>query len=165
MSSIRRFDGALASPDTREFTFQLLNKKNFIPDVYRDYSRLMDEYAHIMSVCCQPYAMVTPDNKLGGVFYISDVVPGHEAVLYVWIWEKKSYSATTARFLREYVESAAEESDLVRLVCRTPDDQKCGHMLEKMGFKLESRCKNGYKSGGRFSTLFGYRKLFRSGGA
>ena len=64
MASIRRLDGALTSDDTREFTYHLMNDKLFLPDVYHDYGRLMDEYSHTMSVCCQPYALVV-GNKLG----------------------------------------------------------------------------------------------------
>ena len=67
MSSIRRFDGSLTGEDTREFTYRLMSCNNFLPDVYHDYSRMMEEYSHMLSRCCQPYAMVTPDNKLGGV--------------------------------------------------------------------------------------------------
>ena len=165
MSSIRRFDGSLTGEDTREFTYRLMSCNNFLPDVYHDYSRMMEEYSHMLSRCCQPYAMVTPDNKIGGAFFISDVVPGHEAILYVWIWDNRAYTATTARFFGEYIEAAAGENELARIVCRTPDDKKLGRLLEKMGFKLESRAKSGWKGGGRLSTLFGYRRLFRSGGA
>ena len=161
MSHCRRFDPALTGEDTKEFTFKILNSPGFLPDVLRDYPRLMAEYQHAMNTCCQPFAMVGPDNKMGGVFFLSNVVPGHEGQLFLWIWNPKCYTATTRKFLEGYIEHFAEEMGLARVYCRTPDDKKKGRLLEKMGWKLESRAKSGWKSGGVLSTLFGYRKLFR----
>ena len=161
MALCRRFDPSLTGSDTKELTFRLMNVHGFLPDVLHDYKRMMLEYQHMMETCCQPFAMVGPDNKMGGVFFLANVVPGHEGQLLIWIWDSRCYTATTRKFLDGYVEHFAEEMGLARMVCRTPDDKKLGRLLEKMGWKLESRAKHGYKSGGRFSTLFGYRRLFR----
>ena len=163
MASCRRFDPALTSPDTVEFTFRLQNEKNFIPDVLRDYGRMMDEYSRTMGSCCQPFAMVDCQNKLGGVFFINDVSPGHEAAFYLWIWNPKCYSAGTHRFMGDYIDHCAESNGLSRLVSRTPDDKRLGRLLERLGFKLEGRFKFGYKSGGKLSCLYQYRRLFSGG--
>ena len=163
MAHARRFDASLVSPDTKEFTFHLQHEKNFLPDVLLDYPRMMEEYQNTMARCCQPFALVGNDNKMGGVFFLSDIVPEHQAVLYIWIWGK-CYTATTHRFMLGYIEHYAEEYQLARVVCRTPDDKRLGRLLERLFFKLESRGAKGYKSGGRLMTLFGYRRLFNYAG-
>ena len=159
MAHARRFDAGLTSDDTREFTFHLQNDKWFLPDILKDYKRMMEEYQNTMARCCSPFALVGNDNKLGGVFFLSDVIPGHEATLYIWIWGK-CYTATTHRFMLGYIEHYAEEYQLARVVCRTPDDKRLGRLLERLFFKLEGRFRSGYKSGGKCSTLFQYRRLF-----
>ena len=159
MSSCRRFDTALTSPDFREFSFRLLNEKNYLPDVLRDMKRLVEEYQFMMGRCCQSFALVDNQNQLAGVFWMSEVVPGHEGTVFIWIWGK-CYTATTHRFMLEYIEHYAEEYGLARVVCRTPDDKKLGKLLERLYFKLESRQKFGFKAGGKLMTLYGYRRLF-----
>jgi RimJ/RimL family protein N-acetyltransferase len=163
MANIRQYDTSLTGPDCRELTYRLMNEKNFLPDIYHDYPIMIAEYSRRMSECCQPFALVDGKNQLGGMFFISDIVPGHEATFYVWVWNPKCYTATTSRFMAEYIEHYAEEYGLSRVVCRTPDDKKCGRMLEKLFFKLEGRFRNGWKGGGRLSTLFCYRRLFSGG--
>ena len=161
MATCRRFDPSLTGSDTKELTFRLMNVPGFLPDVLHDYKRMMLEYQHMMETCCQPFAMVCPDNKMGGAFFLGDVSPGHEGTLFVWIWDPRCYTATTRKFLDGYVEHFAEDMALARMVCRTPDDGKLGRLLERMGFKLEGRFRNGWKGGGRLSPLYQYRKLFR----
>jgi hypothetical protein len=159
MASCRRFDASLVSADAKEFTFRLQNEPNFLPDVYKNYKRMLEEYQFMMGRCCQPFALVDNDNKIAGVFFISDVVPGHEATFYAWAWGKWC-TKSTWRFVLEYIEHYAEEYQLARVVCRTPDDKGLGRLLEHMFFKLEARMKNGYKSGGKLSCLYQYRRLF-----
>ena len=158
MSSVRRYDTSLTSDDTREFTYHLMNDKFFLPDVLKDYPRMMSEYQHQMSMCAQPFGLVGNDNKLGGVFFISELVPGHEGTFFCWIWGKV-YTSTTHTFMLEYIEHYAEEYGLARVVCRTPDE-RLGRLLERLFFKLEGRFKNGWKSGGKTSSLYQYRRLF-----
>lgn len=160
MAICRRYDSSLTGSDFKEFSFRLMSEKNYIPDVYHDYQRLLDKYNSVMKECCQPWAMVDGAGKLGGVFYISDIVPGHEGVLYLWLWNPRCYTATTKQFLGEYLEYAARSYELNRLVCRTPDDRGLGRLLDRLGFKLEGRFRNAWKSGGRLSTLFQYRVLY-----
>jgi RimJ/RimL family protein N-acetyltransferase len=122
---------------------------------------MIEEYQFMMGRCCQPFALVDNQNQIGGVFFMSDVVPGHEGVFYIWCWGK-IYSATTHKFLCGYIEHYAEENGLARVVCRTPDE-RLGRLLERLGFKLESRQKYGFKAGGKLMTLYGYRRLFSGG--
>jgi hypothetical protein len=138
-----------------------MNDKNFLPDVLMDMKRMLEEYQFMMGRCCQPFALVDNDNKIAGVFFISDVVPGHEAVFFCWSWGKWCARATL-RFINEYIEHYAEEYQLARVVCRTPDDKCLGRLLEALFMKLEARMKNGYKSGGKLSCLYQYRRLFGS---
>lgn len=162
MASVRRYDASLVGDDFREFSYRLQNSKNFLPDVLMDMKRMLEEYQFMMGRCCQPFALVDNDNKIAGVFFISDVVPGHEATFYAWIWGK-CYTGDTRRFMLEYIEHYAEEYQLARVVCRTTDDKGLGRLLEKLYFKLESRQKFGYKAGGKLMTLYGYRRLFGNG--
>jgi RimJ/RimL family protein N-acetyltransferase len=163
MSNCRRYDTALTSTDFSEFSYHLLNDRNFLPDVLLDMKRMLEEYQFMMGRCCQPFALVDSKNQIGGVFFMSDVVPGHEATFYAWLWGRV-YSATTNKFLMGYIEHYAEEYQLARVVCRTPDDKGLGRLLEALGFKLEGRFRNAYKSGGVLTTLYQYRRLFRFGG-
>jgi hypothetical protein len=139
-----------------------MNDHNYLPDVLKDYKCMLEAYTQTMAGCCQPFALVGPDNKMGGVFFINGVVPGHTADFYLWLWNPKCYTATTNKFLTGYIEHYAETDNLARIVCRTPDDKGLGRLLEKLYFKLESRAKNGWKAGGRLQTLFSYRRLFGS---
>jgi RimJ/RimL family protein N-acetyltransferase len=159
MASIRRLDTNPASADTAEFTFRLQNEKFYLPDIYKDYQRMLGKYQQMMCECIQPWCLVA-DNKLGGVFFTSDVVPGHEAVFYIWIWAKGCYTATTKEFINGYIEHCAENYGLDRIVCRTPDDKGLGRLLERLGFKLEGRFRAGYKHGGKLYTLYQFRRLF-----
>lgn len=162
MSNCRRYDTSLVGGDFKEFSYRLMNEKNYLPDVLKDYKRLVDEYQFMMGRCCQPFALVDGKNLMGGVFFMSDIVPGHEGVLYIFIWNPKVYTATTNRFMYGYIEHYAEENQLARVVCRTPDE-KLGRLLEKLSFRMESRAKHGYKAGGKLMTLYAYRRLFSGG--
>jgi RimJ/RimL family protein N-acetyltransferase len=162
MPQCRRLDTAVTSSDFSEFSYRLLNEKNYLPDVLHDLPRMMSEYARVMGSCCQPFALVDGKNKMGGVFFISDIEPGHQATFYAWLWGRV-YSATTNRFMMGYIEHYAEEYQLSRVVCRTPDE-RLGAMLERLGFKLEGRFAKGYRSGGKSMCLYQHRRLFRFGG-
>lgn len=159
MASIRRLDTNPASADTAEFTFRLQNSPLYIPDIYRDYSRMLSKYQQMMCECIQPWCLVH-DNKLGGVFFVSEVEPGHQGTLFFWMWNPKCYTATTKEFINGYIEHCAENYELDRIVCRTPDDRGLGRMLERLGFRLEGRFRAGYKHGGKLFTLFQFRRLF-----
>jgi len=165
MSNCRRLDTSLVGEDFKEFSYRLMSGKNYLPDVLKEYKCMLGAYTQTMARCCQPFALVGPDNKMGGVFFMSDVAPEHEANFFIWMWNPKCYTATTNKFMYGYIEHYAEENLLARVVCRTPDDEKLGQLLEKLGFKLEGRFSQGYKSGGKLSTLFQYRRKFRFGGA
>jgi RimJ/RimL family protein N-acetyltransferase len=164
MSNCRRFDTAITGQDFREFSYHLLNDRNFLPDVLLDMKRMLEEYQFMMGRCCQPFALVDGKNQIGGVFFISDVVPQHEATFFYWQWLRGVITPATLRFVNEYIEHYAEEYQLARVVCRTPDDKGLGRLLEALGFKLEGRFRNAYKSGGVLTTLYQYRRLFRFGG-
>jgi hypothetical protein len=127
-----------------------------------DMKRMLEEYQFMMGRCCQPFALVDSQNQIGGVFFMSDVVPGHEATFYAWLWGKV-YTATTHEFMNGYIEHYAEENQLARVVCRTPDE-RLGQLLEHLGFKMEARAKHGYKAGGKLMTLYSHRRLFNFGG-
>lgn len=159
MASIRKFDPAVTSSDFKEFSFRLLNSKNFLPDILRDYKALLAEYTHTMGKCVQPFSLVDSKNKLAGVFFINDIVIGHKATLYLWIWGA-GYTNGTRKFIGEYIDSCAEEYQLARVECKTPDDKGLGRILTQLGMKLEGRLKNAWKSGGRLGTLFLYRRLY-----
>jgi len=162
MSNCRRFDTALAGEDFREFSYHLMNDRNFLPDVLLDMKRMLEEYQFMMGRCCQPFALVDSKNQIGGVFFISDLVAGHEATFYCWVWGKGVITPATLRFINEYIEHYAEEYQLARVVCRTPDDKGLGRLLEALFMKLEARMKHGYKAGGKLMTLYAYRRLFGS---
>lgn len=159
MATIRRLDTNPASKDSSEFTFRLQSEPLYIPDIYRDYSRMLGKYQQMMCECIQPWCLVA-DGKLGGVFFTGDVVPGHEAVFYIWMWNPKCYTATTKEFINGYIEHCAENYGLDRIVCRTPDDKGLGRLLERLGFKLEGRFSRGFKFGGKAINLYQFRRLF-----
>lgn len=159
MASIRKFDPAVTGSDFKEFSYRLLNSKNFLPDILRDYKALLVEYTRTMDKCVQPFALVDPKNKIAGMFFVNDIDPGHKATFYCWVWGA-GYTNGTRKFIREYIDSCAEEYQLARVECRTPDDKKLGRVLAQLGMKLEGRLKNAWKSGGRLGTLFLYRRLY-----
>lgn len=159
MASIRRLDFSLASQDTSDFTFALLNTPGFVPDVYSDLARLIEKYQVVMASCCQPWGVVNKKNKLGMVFFVGDIVPEHEGVLYIWCWDKACYTHSVHRFVRDYIEACMEGNALVRLVCRTPDEKGLGRLLESLGMKLEGRFSRGYRAGGRSLNMYQYRIL------
>ena len=159
MSHTRFFDTSLVGPDLKELTYRLLNEKNYLPDVLLDTKKVMETSQVVFSSSCQPFALVSNDNKLSGVFYIGDVIPGHDATFYIWVWDGKAVNHKTLPFIREYIEATAEEYGLYRVVARTPCKKLC-HLLEHLGFLLEGRFKNGYKSRGKLTVLFQLRRLF-----
>lgn len=159
MASVRRLDPQLASQDTADFTFALMNRKDFVPDVYRDLPRLLEKYQNVMSECCQPYGVVNGKNKLGCVFFVGDIEPEHQGCFYFWCWDKGCYTPSVHRFVLEYLEACMTENGLIRLVCRTPDEKGLGRLLEHLGFKLEGRFARGFKSGGRPLNMYQYRRF------
>jgi len=159
MSHARVFDTSLVGPDLKELTYRLLNEKNFLPDVLLDTKKVMETSQIVFSSSCQPFALVSDDNKLGGMFYIGDVIPGHDATFYIWVWDGKSVTSKTLPFIREYIEATADEYGLCRVVARTPCKKLC-HLLEHLGFLMEGRFKSGYKSRGKLCVLFQMRRLF-----
>jgi len=159
MGTVRHLDVSIQSDDFREFSYQLLNRKDFLPDVYHDLPRLLDKYQVVMSGACQPYGVVNCKGKLGAVFFVGDVVPDHEGTFYLWCWDKTCYGHSVHRFVRDYIEACMTENGLIRMVCRTPDDKGLGHLLEHLGLKLEGRFARGWKSGGRSSVLFQFRRF------
>jgi len=163
MAKCRRFDSSLTSGDTSEFTFHLQHDAGYLPDVLKDYKRLIDKYSMMMQTCCQPWGMVNGAGKLGGVFFVGDVEFGHEGVFYAWLWDPKVYTSTTHRFMDGYLCHVAESNRLDRMVCRTPDERLL-ELLERLGFKLEGRFARGYRCGGRSSVLYQARRLFNFGG-
>ncbi len=163
MAICRKYDTALTGKDFREFSYRLVECPGFIPDVYRDMPRLIEKHRQTMGECCQPFG-IEVGGELVGVFFMSDVVPEHEGAFYLWLWNKAGWTAKTRRFVCEYIEHFADGWKLARVVARTPDDKGLGRLLESCGFRLESRAKSGYKSGGRLMTLYAYRRLFHVGG-
>lgn len=159
MGTVRRLDASPTSQDTSDFTYALLKYPSFLPDIYHDLPRLLEKYQQVMCSCCQPWAVTNGKGKLGAVFFVGDIVPDHEGVFYLWCWDKGCYSHSVHRFIRDYIEACMVENGLVRMVCRTPDEKGLGRLLEHCGFKLEGRFARGYKSGGRSSVLFQYRKF------
>ena len=159
MSHCRMMDASLVGNDLREFSYHLLNDKNFLPDVLLDTKKVMETSQVVFSSSCQPFALVSSDNKLGGVFYIGDVIPGHDATFYIWVWDGKAVNHKTLPFIREYIEATAEEYGLCRVVARTPCKKLC-HLLEHLGFLLEGRFKAGSKRRGKTMVLYQMRILF-----
>ena len=157
MATIRALDTSLAGSDLRELSFRLLNTPLYVPDVLRDTKRIMETATKVFSTCLQPFALVDKANKLGGAFFVSDIIPEHEATFYQWVWGDV-ITPTTLPFMRGYIEECAGEYGLARVVARTPC-VKCGHLLEHLGFKMEGRFARGYKSGGRLHTLYQFRNL------
>jgi RimJ/RimL family protein N-acetyltransferase len=160
MSHCRLFDTSLVNPDMREFSFHLLNDKDYLPDVLLDTKKVMATAPVVFASSCQPFGIIGGNNKLCGVFYISDVVPGHDATFYIWVWDGKAVSHKTLPFIREYIEATADEYGLYRIVARTPCKKLC-HLLEHLGFTLEGRFKSAWKSRGKLSVLFQLRRLFQ----
>src|SRR5512135_2505023 len=102
MSFCRNLDTQVASPDMREFTFRLLNMPMYVPDILHDLKKVLAAATEMFEVCQQPYAIVDGDNKIGGAFFISNVIPEHEGTLYLWAWGKDAITATTLGFIDEY---------------------------------------------------------------
>jgi hypothetical protein len=164
MANCRMLDTSVTGADFRELSYHLMHDANFLPDVLRDYKCMTGAYISAVECCHQPFALVNGDNKMGGAFFITSIIPGHEATLLCWVWDRKAYTSTTHRIMNDYIGACADEYQLSRLVSRTPDDKKLGKLLEHLGFKLEGRFRSGYKSGGKLQTLFQYRRLFNYGG-
>jgi RimJ/RimL family protein N-acetyltransferase len=142
----------------REFSYRLTNEPLFLPDILNDVKRVM-EVAQATFSTCQPYALVDGKNELGGVFFINDIEPGHQANVYTWVWGKGCVTPTTLRFMRECLDTAAEEYGLVRITARAACKKACD-LFKSLGLKEEARMKCGYKSGGKFHTLYIWRKLY-----
>lgn len=154
---VKKFDCSLAGSDYRELSFRLLYKPNYVPDIIHEVGKLSDTFVHMNKTGEEMYGVFT-DKGLVGFFFIGDIVPEHEGVLFSWFWDRFPHG--TIRFMRDYVEQIAWKYGLCRITARTIDDKMHGHILEMCGMKLESRAKWAYKSGGRLQTLYTYRKLF-----
>ena len=159
MASCRLLDTALTSKDILEFSFRLINEKLYLPDVIRDVKRVMEVATDTFNKSCQPFALVNSKNELGGAFFLSDIVPGHEAVFYLWCWDGRCVTATTLPFIREYIDANAEEYGLGRVTARTPCRKLC-HLLNHLGLREEGRFSKGYRHGGKSVNLYQLRKLY-----
>lgn len=159
MARIRLLDSSLSSSDMVEFSYVLLNKPLFVPDVLHDTRAVMEESRRVFSTC-QPYAIDGDKGKLAGVFFVSNLFPGHECTFFMWAWDKSAITPTTVRFIRDFIDATAEEYGLFRIVSHAAD-KKLGDVLEHLGMTLEANLKFGYKAGGRAMTLYQYRKIYR----
>lgn len=158
MSRIRFLDTNLAGADMKEFSFQLLNRPLYVPDVIHSTKAVIEEATRVFSTC-QPYAIDNDNGKLGGVFFVSNLYPGHECTFFLWAWGK-AITPTTVRFMRDLLDATAEEYGLFRIVAHAAD-KRLGDVFEHLGMTLEANLKFGYKSGGRAMTLYQYRKIYR----
>ena len=161
---VRPLDTDLMSPDMKEWTFRLRTEPMFLPDVYRDVRRMTDAILLVFSnpLTQTPQAIVQPDGRLCGVFYVGDIVPEHEATFYLWSWDG-AVTPDTARAMTDYIDVSAKSYALRRITCRTPDE-RLGAVLERLlGFSQEGRFKFGFRWSGKLMTLYQYRILRREG--
>jgi hypothetical protein len=158
MSETRLFDTKLTSQDVKEWTFQLMNRENFLPDCYRDYRSLIKIIGEKFSFEPRAVAVVQPDGHLGGMYFMGDIFPGHEGMLYMWVWG--GWTPSMARQADTYVRFMADNYSLARVTAKTPCD-KLGRILSKeLSFTEEGRFKKGFMGDGKFKTLRQYRRLF-----
>ena len=153
---VRKLDCSLTGPDFRELSYQLLHKPNYLPDCIRDLKELTNSFSFMVNKFGE--FMGIDNGGLKGFFFIGDVVPGHEGVFFSWFWGKFTHG--DIRAIQEYLSGYSGLYGLCRIVARTADDKKHGRILEMCGMKLEGRFKSAFKSGGRLSTLYQYRRLF-----
>lgn len=157
---IKPLDISVTSEEIKEWHYRLLKEPLFVPDVYRDDKRLLDAIVFTFAnpTTQMPMAIVHPDGRLGGVFYVGDVVPEHEGTLYLWSWGK-CITHSVVRDMKEYIKACADSCALRRLTARTPCEE-LGRVYELLGAKLEGRFARAYKSGGDCKVLFQYRWIF-----
>jgi RimJ/RimL family protein N-acetyltransferase len=158
---VKRLDTSLVGGDFRELSYQLLHKPNYLPDCLKDIKVFTDMFSHMVNVSGHFMGVYGgPDgDKLGGFWFLGDIVPAHEATFFAWFWDRSCYTPLVVRTIRSYIRDYVSEFGLVRIVARTPDNDCYGRMLEHIGFKLEGRFKNAWKGGGKLSTLFQFRIL------
>ena len=157
---VKRLDTSLVGGDFRELSYQLLHKPNYLPDCLKDIKVFTDMFSHMVNVSGQ-FMGVYDGDKLGGFWFLGDIVPGHEATFFAWFWDKSCYTPLVVRTIRSYIRDYVSEFGLVRIVARTPDDRVYSRVLEQIGFKLEGRFAHGFRSFGKTTTLFQYRILVR----
>jgi len=154
---IKRLDTSLIGGDFRELSFQLLHKPNYLPDCLRDIKAMSEQFVYMTNASGQ-FMGAYDEDKLGGFWFLGDIVPGHEATFFGWFWDR--WTLGTVKSIRAYIKRYVGEYELARVTARTPDDKVYGRMLEQIGFKLEGRFKSAWKGGGNLSTLYCYRILF-----
>ena len=159
MATIKRLDATLTGSDVKEFTYRIIHTPGYLPDCLCDVKSVTDIFIRMVNTAPDIVGVYDGAGKLGGVFFLGDIVPGHEATLFSWFWGK-CFTPDTAREIKEYIDENAGVLGLARVEARTADDKKHGKLLELLGLKLEGRFKNAYKSGGKCRALFQYRKLY-----
>ena len=162
MANIKELDWSVASDDLKEMTFRLINESPFLPDLLRNMDTLSTAINDTFSRSQTPYGMYGK-NGLGGFFYVTDVVPEHDASFYCWVWDRSAFSHRAVRAIREYIEKAAREYLLRRMTARAAEKNLC-HLLEHIGFKSEGRFRFGYKTHGKLMTLIQYRAIINKDG-
>lgn len=152
---VKKLNCSLTSDDFRELSYRLLYTPNYLPDCLRDIKELTESFVHMTNGAGEFFGI--HHDGLAGFFFLADIVPRHEATFFSWFWGK--LTSGDIRFIQDYINEYSKQFGLCRIVARTPDDKKHGRILEMIGFRLEGRFRNAYKSGGKLSVMFQYRIL------
>lgn len=155
---IRKLDTNLASSDMRDLTFHLLNDDLFLPDVLRELKALMDSLKRVFALSPEPYGIYV-DGELAGLILITDIVLGHEARFYLWLWGKGAATHQCVKWLRDYLDYMSNLYGIQRIVTCVAKQEWCRFLEKFLRFKTEARMKHGYKHRGQLHTLFQLRWL------
>jgi len=95
----------------------------------------------------------------GGILAFINVSPGYKAEILFWLWDKKVWSPGMAKELRDFSSDFMKWYKLKRLSASTPDERGV-RIAEMAGFKVEGKCKFGFRWNGVLHTNVLLRKLW-----
>jgi len=157
MPVIKKLDAALAGDDMRAFTFQLMNRPLFLPDIYRHYQTLTQKITELLKTSPELWGFYAGP-ELVAVAGVMNIQQSHDARFLFWAWDKRALTRDSVKWLGEYLDWIMDCFQLSRVTVQTPCEN-LARLCRLLGFKTEGRFARGFKHGGKLYTLLQLRKL------
>lgn len=157
-TQVKKMTTDFTGDDMKAFTYHLMNSPLYLPDLIRNYDALVEGISRRLIMPCAPLGVYSPTGKIGGVFWLTDIVPDHDARLMAWVWDKGVCTPETLHTVRDIIEADATTYSLRRVSAQTA----CPNMeriLRMLGMTTEGRQKYGFKHSGKYYTLTLMRKI------
>lgn len=155
-SSITPFRPTADDARLKKLSFTLMNQPFLLSNEYRNYDYIWGIILDRVVPAKDDYYEVEPWR---GVFFITDILPGYKAKLYLWLWDGEIHrDEDFIAELRDHLDGQMQRFGIKRLEFDTADPA-LSEWMKAFGFKVEGRQKYGFQLGDKLVTNFLMRKI------